>query len=182
MIAALRNTACLDATGSANIREDHVPRYQAGRVAGRIAGGDTGLEPGDLSKLMAIPWHTDYNSCSLHLPNPNLEGNITLFWSWPAQRPVAVYAAKDVKNRNLGHQRFSVRGVGTSTTDPGQLGVFQNRIDMVTNWHKIGVIMQGTAIDTDGALSMRTNTWRPKANCKTAGTWWNLGRSSNSTQ
>ena len=112
--------------------------------------GEAGLEPGDVSKLMAIPWHTDYNSCSLHLPNPNLEGNITLFWSWPAQRPVAVYAAKDVKNGNLGHQRFSVRGVGTGTTDPGQLGVFQNRIDMVTNWHKIGVIMQGAAIDTDG--------------------------------
>ena len=28
--------------------------------------------------------------------------------------------------------------------------MFQNRIDIITNWHKIGVIMQGTAIDTDG--------------------------------
>ena len=55
-----------------------------------------GLEPGDLSKFMAIPWHTDYNSCATHLPSPNPNGNETLFWSWPAQRPVAVYAIADV--------------------------------------------------------------------------------------
>jgi hypothetical protein len=33
-----------------------------------------GLEPGDLSKFMAIPWHTDYNSCATHPPSPNTDG------------------------------------------------------------------------------------------------------------
>ena len=123
--------------------------------------GNTGLEPGDLTKFMAVPWHTDYNSCSIHVPSPNPSHNTTLYWSWPAQRPVAVYAAKDVTkdvtNENLGAQRFSVRGEGTGTTDPSQLGVFQDRIDMVKNWQKIGVIIQGTSIDPGDGGPFKAN-------------------------
>ncbi|HEX5338499.1 MAG TPA: LodA/GoxA family CTQ-dependent oxidase, partial [Gallionella sp.] len=29
------------------------------------------IQPGDLCKFMAIPWHTDYNSCATHQPSPN---------------------------------------------------------------------------------------------------------------
>ncbi|HEY5140462.1 MAG TPA: LodA/GoxA family CTQ-dependent oxidase, partial [Methylococcales bacterium] len=65
------------------------------------------IQPGDICKFMAIPWHTDYNSCAVHSPFPNPGGEITkdniysgvntsLFWSWPAQRPVAVYTYEDV--------------------------------------------------------------------------------------
>lgn len=75
------------------------------------------VEPGDICKFMAIPWHTDYNSCATHIPypNPNSAGksltnaeafdnssdprpNIELFWSWPAQRPVSVYTFADLQN------------------------------------------------------------------------------------
>ena len=107
-----------------------------------------GVEPGDTSKFMALPWHTDYNSCATHTPAPNPEGNLTLYWSWPAQRPVAVYAATDYKDGQLGQQLYSVRGPGTQTEEAQDVGRFQERLDMVENWTKIGVIMQGTAIES----------------------------------
>jgi hypothetical protein len=127
------------------------------------------VEPGDLCKFMALPWHTDYNSCATHLPSPNPGGSIsntsqtgdgrntTLFWSWPAQRPVSVYSWPDLKANNgkLPTQRYSVRGEGTratATSDgavyPAQnVGRFQIREDMVKQWQNIGVVIQGAAID-----------------------------------
>lgn len=121
-----------------------------------------GLEPGDLSKFMAVPWHTDYNSCATHLPSPNPPGNRTLFWSWPAQRPVAVYTLQDVKLARtgdlgggtfgqdgplLGLQRWSVRGPGTDSNKPENWGRYQDRRDILDNWHKIGIVIQAPAID-----------------------------------
>lgn len=108
----------------------------------------TGLEPGDTSKFMALPWHTDYNSCATHNTNPNPKNSTTLYWSWPAQRPVAVYVAADVHGDTLPEQRYSVRGVGTESLDKGKQGRYQERINIVTQWPKIGVVMQGSAIDS----------------------------------
>jgi len=117
------------------------------------------VEPGDLCKFMALPWHTDYNSCATHQPSPNPERNTTLFWSWPAQRPVSVYTYEDYHNNGdafVAQQQFSVRGDGTTVfpgdeNDGGSLaenaGRFQNRIDMVENWMNIGVVIQGPAIE-----------------------------------
>lgn len=118
-----------------------------------------GLEPGDLSKFLALPWHTDYNSCATHPPSPNPAGNRKLFWSWPAQRPVAVFAATGVTWTPqpsgppvpvLGQQLWSVRGEGTDSSAPEDWGRYQIRMDMLNNWHNIGVVMQGPAIDTGG--------------------------------
>ena len=99
---------------------------------------DSRVEPGDLCKFMAIPWHTDYNSCATHLPAPNPGGevtnpnqvydgrNTTLLWSWPAQRPVSVYNYQDVVDNGgkLSTQRFSVRGEGTQAIPGPDGGVF----------------------------------------------------------
>jgi hypothetical protein len=119
--------------------------------------GNLGLEPGDMTKFLAIPWQTDYNSCATHLPSPNIKGNTTLFWSWPAQRPVAVYVAEDVAanggkltNENGDQlQQWSVRGDGTSTsTSPAQdWGRYQENLNILKNWQNIGVVMQGSSID-----------------------------------
>ncbi|MCA8032415.1 LodA/GoxA family CTQ-dependent oxidase [Burkholderia arboris] len=130
------------------------------------------VEPGDLCKFMAIPWHTDYNSCSTHLPTPNPGGeidpdgsnvysgvNTTLYWSWPAQRPVAVYTYDDlVANHGaLPVQRYSVRGEGTAAIQQDSsktfnspamnVGRYQNRVDILLDWDKIGFVIQGVAID-----------------------------------
>jgi hypothetical protein len=109
--------------------------------------GPNAVEPGDISKFMAVPWHTDYNSCATHPTDPDPLKSTTLYWSWPAQRPVVVYRAKDVVNGRLGAQRYSVRGKGTEDPDPANQGRYQNRLDMVINWPRIGVVMQGSAID-----------------------------------
>ena len=119
---------------------------------------------------MAIPWHADYNSCGTHEPAPNLPMANTLYWSWPAQRPVAVFVADDVKKlggKKLGDQRYSVRGPGTKTEGPppeiegwpadmGEVGRFQSVeccseergiIRILDHWMKIGTVVQATNID-----------------------------------
>jgi hypothetical protein len=118
------------------------------------------VEPGDISKFMSVPWHTDYNSCATHLPDPNPGGSIdknpqannTLFWSWPAQRPVAVYPVSlcdydpDSKQWSVGPQVYSVRGPGTETSYPAQAGRFQSYSDFGVNWFKVGFVIEGRQI------------------------------------
>jgi hypothetical protein len=103
---------------------------------------ETRVEPGDVCKFMALPWHTDYNSCATHLPDPNPGGsvvapkpldarNIILLWSWPAQRPVSVYKYQDLvaSGGKLPPQRFSVRGEGTPTLPGPDNGAFPVETD-----------------------------------------------------
>jgi hypothetical protein len=116
------------------------------------------VEPGDLCKFMSQPWHTDYNSCAVHNPDPNPRSNNTLYWSWPAQRPVQVYPKflcsydSDSNVWNLGGQLFSVRGDGEGAdnlchTDlPQNVGKYQEYINYVKNWHKVGFIIQGVQV------------------------------------
>jgi len=112
-----------------------------------------GLEPGDITKFMAIPWQTDYNSCSIHQTkintanrNTTFGNDLTLYWSWPSQRPDAVYPATDVVDGVLPEQVWSIRGPGTLTTDPKTTATFQDPLDAVQLWDKIGIVVQGTAI------------------------------------
>jgi len=116
------------------------------------------VEPGDLCKFMALPWHTDYNSCATHTPDPDPENNNTLYWSWPAQRPVSVFPAdrctydSERDTWNLGGQLFSVRGDeghGTHTDYPQQTGRYQCYYDHLINWHKVGFVIQGSQIPAE---------------------------------
>jgi hypothetical protein len=172
------------ATGPFRVNADALDYSSARKDAAFLGVGYTPfrnarVQPGDLCKFMAIPWHTDYNSCATHTPAPNPGGAITehnlysgdvntqLFWSWPSQRPVAVYTFQDL-SANEGDlqstmQRFSVRGPGTAATEhvdnpgcpPGSgfdakalnVGRYQDRRDMLMNWQRIGIVIQGPAID-----------------------------------
>jgi hypothetical protein len=128
--------------------------------AGYIPLESAKVEPGDLCKFMSQPWHSDYNSCAVHEPAPNPTGNNTLYWSWPAQRPVQVHPDflctwdKDNKRWVLGGQLFSVRGDGegpsngTHTNYPQNEGRYQDYMDFLANWHKVGFIIQGVQIKT----------------------------------
>src|SRR5699024_10923522 len=114
------------------------------------------VEPGDLCKVMCLPWHTKYNSCATHVPDPNPQGNNTRYWSWPAQRPVNVYPVSQCafvgKQCNLGGQVCSGRGNeghGTETDYPQQEGRYQYYFDFVENWQKVGFVIQGRQI-SDG--------------------------------
>lgn len=115
-----------------------------------------GLEPGDISKFMAIPWQTDYNSCSIHATAINTDGvnesngaETTLYWSWPSQRPDAVYVAEEVFNNVLPQQQWSIRGKGTHAVNPASAATFQDPLQSVQDWHKIGIIVQGTNVDSE---------------------------------
>ena len=115
-----------------------------------------GLEPGDVSKFMAIPWQADYNSCSIHQPSINTNdvnmtnGNdTTLYWSWPAQRPDSVYVSEEVIDNVLPQQQWAIRGPGTYTIDPASASAFQNPLQAVKEWDRLGIIIQGTAISDD---------------------------------
>jgi len=116
-----------------------------------------GLEPGDMTKFMSIPWQTDYNSCSIHQASINTSGlntatgnPLTLYWSWPSQRPDAVYPATEVVNGVLPERVWSVRGPGTLTNDPKTAATFQKALQSIEQWDRIGIVLQGTAIQGDG--------------------------------
>lgn len=113
-----------------------------------------GLQPGDISKFMATPWQTDYNSCSIHATAINTDGvnesngaETTLYWSWPSQRPDAVYVAEEVINNVLPKQKWSIRGPGTYAVNPASAATFQDPLQSVKDWDKIGIIVQGSNVD-----------------------------------
>lgn len=112
---------------------------------------------------MSQPWHTDYNSCATHQPDPIPNGNNTLYWSWPGQRPVQVYPKnKCIYNEanntwNLGGQVFSIRGPGTKTDYAQNLGRFQSYCDYVQNWEKTGFIIQASKVESDNGEKFEEN-------------------------
>ncbi len=152
-------------TGSGPFRIKHQPLDYATAKAGTpfLSGGwiplrndNRGLQPGDLSKFMAVPWQTDYNSCSIHKTSINTSGVNTsngnpylLYWSWPSQRPDAVYIADQVIQNVLPPQQWSVRGPGTLTNDPSSSSTFQQALQAVKQWDRIGIVLQGTNITGD---------------------------------
>jgi hypothetical protein len=148
-------------SGCGPFRVKHKPMHyeQAKTAKPFLTGGwipyreTDGLEPGDISKFMAIPWQTDYNSCSIHQTSINTAGKntahgnpLTLYWSWPSQRPDAVYPATEVVAGVLPDRVWSIRGPGTLTTDPKTTATFQKALDSVRQWDRIGIVLQGTVI------------------------------------
>jgi hypothetical protein len=113
------------------------------------------LEPGDATKFMALPWHGDFNACATHNTDPNPRNSTTLYWAWPAQRPMQIHRAEDVRNGELGPLRYSVRGNGTFSTDLGMVGRYHydEAINFILNWHRIGTVIQGSAISGDTRYS-----------------------------
>jgi hypothetical protein len=74
----------------------------------------TNLEPGDITKQMAVSWQADFYDCTQ-------EG--TLAW-WPAQRPDNVFPAGG------GRQVPLIRQIVNDATD------------MVQKWHRLGFIVR----------------------------------------
>lgn len=74
----------------------------------------SGLEAGDVTKQMAVPWQADFYDCTM-------EGDLA--W-WPAQRP------DDVFPDGGGPQVPWIRQLVNSSSD------------MVKNWHRLGIIVK----------------------------------------
>ncbi|SHO66620.1 hypothetical protein SAMN02745172_03279 [Pseudoxanthobacter soli DSM 19599] len=113
---------------------------------------DAPVEPGDLTKFMAVPWLTDFNQCTIHPPFPNPNGDKTLYWSWPAERPFVVHPQSlshfdAERGWTPGQQVYAVRGAGTTTHYPALEGRFQVQRAFVLNWYKVGFVVQASRID-----------------------------------
>ena len=82
-----------------------------------------GMEPGDLSRYMALPWQADFNECS----DQGLNNNSV--WWWPAQRPYMVYP-----------DAISTEQVPWTYPAPGYQ--FEHDVQMVDHWKNLGFIIQ----------------------------------------
>ncbi|KFA90413.1 LodA/GoxA family CTQ-dependent oxidase [Archangium violaceum] len=83
-----------------------------------------GLEPGDATKYMALPWQADFNECSNQVVQ-----NTSLWW-WPSQRPYEV----NYVDRNGEWQQ----GYWTRPSDIN----FDKDEEMVAKWKGLGFILR----------------------------------------
>jgi hypothetical protein len=104
-----------------------------------------GMEPGDLTRYMAIPWQADFNECSSQSTDSRV------LWWWPAQRPEFVYlenkpesarfsSAPKPPSRKSGEQ---VAWIGTDFDQKGNDFIsFANNVHMVEYWCGLGFVME----------------------------------------
>ncbi len=103
-----------------------------------------GMEPGDITRYMAIPWQADFNQCAAQ----PLDGR-TLWW-WPAQRPEFVYLPPEPRLAAAAMpsppDERTGRQVAWIGTDFDQLGAdyisFAKNMDMVRHWHELGFVFE----------------------------------------
>jgi L-Lysine epsilon oxidase N-terminal/L-lysine epsilon oxidase C-terminal domain len=87
-----------------------------------------GLEPGDLSKYMALPWQADFNECS-----GELVGDRYAFW-WPVQRPDHVHIRRRGK-------LVQVAWVGSEhDANAADYLEFAKDTEMVERWWELGFV------------------------------------------
>ncbi|MBX3743953.1 MAG: LodA/GoxA family CTQ-dependent oxidase [Verrucomicrobiae bacterium] len=106
------------------------------------------MQPGDLSRYMAVPWQADFNECS----SQPIDGRV--LWWWPAQRPEYVYLdptrprpphpmavkAEPVPTETTGGQ---VAWVGTDFDQIRSDYIsFADDLDMVRYWSGLGFVMK----------------------------------------
>ncbi|MFK0733682.1 MAG: LodA/GoxA family CTQ-dependent oxidase [Gloeotrichia echinulata HAB0833] len=118
---------------------------------------DQGLQPGDLTKQMALPWQSDFNECTTQLINityedwnslnPDSENDTWLkreqqVWEtlwWPAHRPLQAY---EVVGFDGGQPQYKYLNWsrGVPQTNAGNL-------KMVTEWSRLGFIVRNPYIE-----------------------------------
>jgi len=112
---------------------------------------DVGMQPGDLTKHMGIPWQADFNECSTQQIDITYEAWNSIYASsvgdsqmtreqrmwetlwWPAHRPLQSYELGPVDS--TGQPTYSWRdwARGVTQTNAGDL-------KMVTEWWRLGIV------------------------------------------
>lgn len=100
-----------------------------------------GMEPGDITRYMAVPWQADFNECS----SQPIVGRV--IWWWPAQRPEFVYLDPETHptrslraepDQRMGPQ---VAWIGTSFDQNASNYIsFADNVEMVEKWDKLGFV------------------------------------------
>jgi L-lysine 6-oxidase len=105
-----------------------------------------GMEPGDVTRYMAVPWQADFNECS-----SQPIGDRILWW-WPAQRPEFIYLDPTIKH-GLAREAMpdsSMKQAPWIGTDYDQKAnnyiSFDDDVKMVEHWQELGFVM-GKEID-----------------------------------
>ncbi|GAB6041216.1 LodA/GoxA family CTQ-dependent oxidase [Endothiovibrio diazotrophicus] len=102
-----------------------------------------GMEPGDVTKLMAVPWQADFNECSAQ---PVLGRTV---WWWPAQRPSFVYRKlkADAKPRETIWESVAAKEIeqipwigSDYNMNASNFIAFADDIEMVHKWKDLGFI------------------------------------------
>src|SRR5271169_2653157 len=92
-----------------------------------------GLEPGDLTRYMALPWQADFNECAAQ----TVQGRV--MWWWPAQRPITVYVPSEAGVDGLGAQ---LPWVGRDKNPKAKdYFMFANHLEMLRDWDKLGFVL-----------------------------------------
>ena len=127
-----------------------------------------GLQPGDLTKHMAVPWQADFNQCTLqpinityedwNRINPAGDGDERLaaeeqtwetLW-WPAHRPLQ---AAELLNERTGSARMVNWSQGIPQTDVGNL-------KMVSDWWKLGFVLRNPFVEAEMLDRPDPQAWR----------------------
>jgi hypothetical protein len=96
-----------------------------------------GLEPGDVTKFMALPWQADFNECA----SQTIDGDPSIQW-WPAQRPFYItYGSDDDTYRAYWTRLRQDQDDTDSTGEP--FNAFVHDEWMVANWRDLGFIKKG---------------------------------------
>ncbi|MFK0732701.1 MAG: LodA/GoxA family CTQ-dependent oxidase [Gloeotrichia echinulata HAB0833] len=106
-----------------------------------------GLEPGDITKFMALPWQADFNECS----SQPVDGRFV--WWWPAQRPEFVYlppnlqvAFKAAPSEELKNQQAPWLGTDYDQNAEDYIA-FANDLEMVEKWHQLGFVFDISKVE-----------------------------------
>lgn len=149
--------------GQANANRGSVPESDYASYVGDPLSQDSdfdgGLQPGDLTKYMALPWQADFNECSIQDINityqewnqiyPDSDGDSLMkreqqVWDtlwWPAHRPMQTWEVASVSNGNPSYIWVDwSRGI--PQTNAGDLR-------MVTDWWKLGFVRQNPFLPKD---------------------------------
>jgi len=114
---------------------------------------DTGMQPGDLTKHMALPWQSDFNECSSQTidvtydlwnvidytnPQNSLLQRQQRTWEtlwWPAHRPMQTYELQSVGPDGSRSYRWLDWARGVTQTNAGDL-------KMVTEWKRLPFVVR----------------------------------------
>ena len=104
---------------------------------------EEGMEPGDVTKFMAIPWQADFNECS----SQPLDDRFV--WWWPSQRPLMVYTESEPTQPGRKRQQEPWIGIDYDQNAANYL-MFPDDLEMVELWKELGFVFNvGTAEKPD---------------------------------
>ncbi len=124
------------------------------------------MEPGDVTRYMAIPWQADFNECS----SQPMDGRV--IWWWPAQRPEFVYlepepvsALKAIPAPPTIDSGRQVAWIGTDFDQTRDNFIaFPDDILMVKYWDQLGFVMQKLVDGEQRFVEVSRTLARPEPN------------------